>query len=198
MSIIGRNGFVGAVGGLLLVPAGQSIVAANPGPGVAKISTSPFVNNQLPPLFAINTTIQPGAAVFITFAAATYVLIEAPASNELEYAIGVAPALITYNIYTLNALTAKAGGGQAGATLLGNTNRITVCATIADSCLLPSAVLGAVVEGVNLGATSTTIYPQTGEAINSGAANAGVAVAAGKAFRCSCAVAGTWNASFGA
>jgi hypothetical protein len=97
-----------------------------------------------------------------------------------------------------NALIAKVGGGQSGATLLGNLFRVSTVASAADSCLLPSAVPGAVVEGYNAGANSTTIYPQTGEVINSGAANAGFAVGTTKAVRFSCTVAGTWNAMLSA
>ena len=198
MTIVARNGFAGAVGNLLLVPAGQSVVIGNPGPGIAKLSSAPFVNNQLPPLFSIKAAILPNTASYTTFAAATYVLIEAPANNDIEYVVGVAPCLVVYPIYAANTLTALAGGGQTGATLLANISRITVCATTADSCKLPSALPGADCEGVNLGAASTTIYPQTGEAINSGSANAGFAVGAGKGFRFTCSVAGTWNAMLGA
>lgn len=194
MSIIARTGFVGAVGSLLIVPAGQSLVVGNIGPGTAKVFSAAFINNQLQPIFAINTAVLPGTAAYITFAAATYVFIEAPASNDVEYSIGVAPVLTVYPLMLTNALTAKAGGGQAGATLLGNLFRIAVCATGGDSCLLPSAVPGATLEGYNAGAASANVFPQVGDAINSGGANAAFAVATTKGARFTCTVAGTWNA----
>lgn len=199
MSIVARNGFAGAVGSLVLVPATQSLVVGNPGGGLAKISTAAAGVNALPPIFSINTVVQPGTGVYLTFASATYVLIEAPASNDIEYAIGAAPILVVYPLYAQTALTAKAGGGQSGATLLGNINRIATVASAADSCILPSAIVGAVVDASNQGTTnSMNVYPQTGEAINSGAANAAFAVATLKSVHFTCAVAGTWNALLGA
>lgn len=198
MPIISRNGFVGALGSLVTVPAGQSLVVANPGGGLARISAAAFINSAIPPIFAVTNTVQPGTAVYITYAVATSVLIEAPNSNDIEYQIGTAPSLIVYPLLANNGLVAKAGGGQAGATLLGNNNRILTVTTIADSCLLPSAIVGAVVDGFNVSANSTNIFPQVGDAINAGAANAAFAVAGTKGFRFTCTVAGTWNATLSA
>lgn len=92
------------------------------------------------------------------------------------------------------ALTASATSVQATATDLPATfNRITTCATAGDSVKLPAAAAGAMVVVTNAGAESADVFPQTGEAINAGAANAAVAVASGATTMFVCTVAGTWN-----
>ena len=92
-------------------------------------------------------------------------------------------------------LTAKAGGGQSGATLLtGDLNVVTTVATAADSVILPPMVPGRGIVAVNATANSMNVFPAVGEKINGGSANASVAVAAGKATTFYCATAGS---SFG-
>lgn len=80
-------------------------------------------------------------------------------------------------------LTALAGGGQAGATLLNRAiNVVATVATTADSCQLPVAYGGQVVYVANTGANSTTVYGnQTAtDTINGTAGATGVALAATK------------------
>ena len=95
-----------------------------------------------------------------------------------------------------NGLTAHAGGGQANALLLANLiNRVTTVATGNDSVKLPAATVGKwlIVENA-AAANSMNVFPQSGEAINAGAADAAFAMAANKRALFFCAVAGTWGA----
>ena len=80
-----------------------------------------------------------------------------------------------------DAITAKAGGGQAGATLLINAcNRISVCATAGDSTLLPPAAGGWIIQVSNGGAASCNVFPAVGEQVNALGTNTAFALAAGK------------------
>ena len=104
-----------------------------------------------------------------------------------------------------NAITAFAGGGQGSAVLLNSAfNRVTVVASAADSVKLPfcggqtspnGAVLGpgTQVWVMNTSGNSLNVFPNTGDQINAGGANAAIAIATvtGKIF--TCAVAGTWQ-----
>jgi hypothetical protein len=94
-----------------------------------------------------------------------------------------------------NALTAFAGGGQAGSLLLTSAiNRVTTVGTAADSVLLPPARAGVRVVVINAAAAnSMNVFPSTGDAINALSANAAFAMAANKAAEFVCAVDGTWN-----
>lgn len=104
-----------------------------------------------------------------------------------------------------NSLTALAGGGKTGATQLSlGINRISVCATAADSCLMPPAIAGNVVFVRNDGAASTTIYgsgTDTIDAVASATGNA-QANAKGKLYYAITGVgdgvAGTWVTLLGA
>lgn len=79
------------------------------------------------------------------------------------------------------ALTALAGGAQAGTALNLGYNRFTVVATAGDSAQLPAVSGGVMVVVTNADAAdSMNVFPQTGGIINAGAANAAFAVAAGK------------------
>ncbi len=174
--------------------AGRSLAVGSFGPGQAKILTAAATNSQIPPIFSLYAVVQ-GGATYLTFAAATTVRIEASPACELEYDYGTQPALTNNPFAVATGLTAKAGGGQAGATALtGNVNRIAVCATIGDSAILPPAIVGRRVSVYNAGAASANIFPQTGESINSGAADAAFAVAATKAAIFECVATGVWNA----
>jgi hypothetical protein len=94
-----------------------------------------------------------------------------------------------------NALTALAGGGQTAPAVVNQVSRFTTVATIADSTRLPPAVAGIVpVVIINATANSMNVFPSTGDAINNGAANAALAVAAQKTAIFFCAVNGVWNA----
>lgn len=106
-----------------------------------------------------------------------------------------------------NAITAFAGGGQTSAVLLTSAyNRVTVVATAADSVKLPPCVNGAVGNGLsnsiglavwvtnNTAATNLAVFPNTGDLINQGAADASFTVAGAKTAVFICGVAGSWNA----
>jgi len=189
MSFIPRSGQVD-----LAVAAGQSVAIGSLGAGQTKVYTAAASASNLPQVFALAAVLT-GASSYTTYASATTVRIEASPACDVEYDYGTQPALTVVPAAVATGLTAKAGGGQSGATALtGNINRVTVCATIADSALLPPGTVGKRVSVYNAGAASCTVYPATGEAINSGAANAGFAVAATKGAIFECVAAGLWNA----
>ena len=83
-------------------------------------------------------------------------------------------------------LTALAGGGQSGATLLSaGINVITTVANANDSVMLPAVTLatsgyfktpalGAAITVINLGANPVAVFPASGDAINGGSANASI------------------------
>jgi hypothetical protein len=97
-------------------------------------------------------------------------------------------------------LTAKAGGGQSGATALtADINRVTTVATAADSVLLPTSDPGAEITVINAAAAnSMNVFPQSGDAINALSANAAFAVAAGKTCTFFCTTAGVWHTQLSA
>lgn len=98
-----------------------------------------------------------------------------------------------------NGLTALAGGAQAGTAITAKYARFTTVATAADSGQLPAAVPGREVCVANdAAANSMNVFPQTGESIDAGAANAAVAIAAGKRRYFMCCVAGIWTSVLGA
>jgi hypothetical protein len=100
---------------------------------------------------------------------------------------------------SVDALTALAGGGQAGATpITASIARFTVVATGGDSSLLPAAIAGRQVTVINSGAASMNVFPATGETIDAGAANAASAVANAKSAIFSCAIAGKWHKTLSA
>jgi hypothetical protein len=84
-----------------------------------------------------------------------------------------------------NNITARAGGTRAAAVpLLAAFNRISVCATAADSVSLPPATGGQEVTVINSGAAATQVFaaPGTADTINNVAAATGISLAAaGKA-----------------
>jgi hypothetical protein len=99
------------------------------------------------------------------------------------------------DLSAVDALTALAGGAQAGTSLGGySVNRFTTVATGGDSAQLPFAKAGRMRVVINAAAAnSMNVFPQTGEVIDAGAANAARAVAANKTCLFFCAVDGTWN-----
>ena len=104
-------------------------------------------------------------------------------------------------LYTVkNAITAHAGGTQAGALAdaasfsNADVQRFTVVATIGDSTVLPASTPGRDITITNAAANSMNVFPNTGDAINGAAANALYALAGGKTAEFTCAVAGQWHA----
>lgn len=78
-----------------------------------------------------------------------------------------------------NNLTA-AGSTQGTALKLSAVNNIVTTAAASTGVQLPSMSAGDSVQVANLGANSLSVYPVTGGAIQTGAANAAFAVAVGK------------------
>ena len=180
--------------------AGQSLVIGSFCGGDTKVYviTSPAPSGTQGSTLSLNATIT-GGSTYLTYASATNLRIEASNAGDIEYDFGTQPALTARPYAVATGLTALAGGGQSGATkLTGNINRITTVATAADSALLPAGTVGKRVSVFNATANSTTIYPQTGESIGTGAANAGFAVGAGKGAVFECVAGGLWNVSLGA
>ncbi len=106
---------------------------------------------------------------------------------------GYAGALPTVSFQ--NGIQATAGGGQGGAFALGTCiNRVTTVATAGDSVRLPASAGGLQITVSNAGAASLNVFPAVGDAINGQAANAAVAVPAGKTSSFTCGVAGQWHA----
>lgn len=91
-------------------------------------------------------------------------------------------------------ITAKAGGTQAGTLLTAANNFISVCATAADSVVLPAAApVGAPVYVRNDGAKAAQVFAVTPGTVDGAATGTGVVLnaAASATFRQS--VAGTWK-----
>lgn len=95
-----------------------------------------------------------------------------------------------------NTITAFAGGGQGSAVALTTGfNRITVCATAADSVKLPAATAGKEVKIKNNGVAYASIFPASGEVIDTLAANTSVSLPSAGTITFYCVVAGTWESS---
>jgi hypothetical protein len=99
-------------------------------------------------------------------------------------------------VTAVDALAAKASGGQAGATLCAAViNRFTTVATAGDSGILPAAKAGMQITVTNAHATnSMNLFPATGEQVNQAGANAAFALAAGKTASFTSAANGAWHA----
>jgi hypothetical protein len=98
-------------------------------------------------------------------------------------------------VSAVDGLTAKAGGGQAGATPCPAViNRFTTVATIADSALLPPAKAGMQMTLTNVAANSLNVFPATGEQVNAAGANVAFALAGGKTASFTSAANGAWHA----
>lgn len=103
-----------------------------------------------------------------------------------------------------NGLTALAGGGQSGATLISRTfSRFTVVASTGDSCVLPTAGPCLSYTIKNAGANSMNVYPNpianagvwnpAADQINAAGANVPFALAAGHMAIFVCMVSGFWD-----
>lgn len=101
----------------------------------------------------------------------------------------------TYKASTANGIVADTNANQANATPLPAAwNRITTNGAANGAVKLPAALPGTLIRVTNTVANSANVYPQSGEAITGGAANAAFALAANKTAEFSCAVAGQWDA----
>lgn len=96
-------------------------------------------------------------------------------------------------------ITAKAGGGQQATNALNAMiNRVTTVASAGDSVTLPIAQPGMTITVINTTATSMNVFPNTGDAINNGAANALYALAGVHSALFSAGGSGFWGAISGA
>jgi hypothetical protein len=92
-----------------------------------------------------------------------------------------------------DALTALAGGGQAGATvLILGINRFTIVATSGDSCILPVSTTGMRVTVINSSANTLNVFAAASETINAIAALSPFALTTLKVGDFICPVAGKW------
>lgn len=100
--------------------------------------------------------------------------------------IGVTMNLAKYLILSSAdiAITADTGSSQGDGPLTHPFNVITTCANAGDAVTLPSALVGAVVIVINVGAQSADVFPASGDEIGTAGLNTAVAVAAktGKLF----------------
>ena len=123
-----------------------------------------------------------------------YVFAAAAAGGWSCEGVGTGAAGGYPTVTAVDALTAKAGGGQSGATLCAAViNRFTTVATAADSGLTPSAKAGMQITVTNAGANAMNLFPATGEQINNAGANVAFALAAGKTASLTSAANGAWH-----
>lgn len=91
------------------------------------------------------------------------------------------------------AITATAGGTKATAfAMVADVNRIAVCATIADSVLLPPALSGSTCFLANDGVASANVFGQGTDTINGVATATATAFAAARRSTCVCVTDGAW------
>lgn len=123
--------------------------------------------------------------------------------------LGMAPALATYVatqgsrqiselLYesSTDNITARAGGGQALATVLTTElNKVTTVATAGDSVLLPASAAGLTVLIENATANPCQVYGAGTDTINNVATATGVSQMAGSVVLYTCYAAGTWYAN---
>jgi hypothetical protein len=102
--------------------------------------------------------------------------------------------LASGNGWSAATITAHAGGTQAAATPVRSAcTLISVCATAADSVVLPPAMGGQVLWITNAGAASAQVFAAPGSDTINGVANAtGIALANGKSVTLVSPLAGAW------
>jgi hypothetical protein len=96
---------------------------------------------------------------------------------------------------TQEGLTAKAGGGQAGATpITSMCARFTTVATTLDSAILPTATPGLEITIINAAAANTlNVYPDVGSTMNIAVANTPLPIPAGKTAIFFTTAQGSWH-----
>ncbi len=94
---------------------------------------------------------------------------------------------------THNTITAHAGGGRSSAVALDKQiNRISVCATSADSVVLPAAVAGDLRIVFNDGAAATQVFANGSDTIDGTAGATGVPLTNAKRAMFVCLTTGAW------
>ena len=97
-----------------------------------------------------------------------------------------------------DSITAHAGGGRGSASALQyGWNRISVCATNADSVVLPAAVAGASVVVINDGAANAQIFGAASDTVDGVTGSTGVVITAAKRDILFCLTAGAWQSLLG-
>jgi hypothetical protein len=95
-------------------------------------------------------------------------------------------------------ITAHAGGGKASATALAyGLNRISVCATAADSVLLPPALAGLECIVVHDGAAAAQVFGKGIDTIDAVATAVGVVLTNGNRCVYTCSSNGLWQSNMG-
>lgn len=125
--------------------------------------------------------------------------------NEIFHVDGVNRALVIPAGSTLNApgtdlesasTVAAAGSSQGTAAALASKTNAVTGADNTVSVVLPTAIIGEVVEVINTDSTHTLpVYPATGAAINSGSANAAFTLGPGKSARFAATSTTQWYAA---
>lgn len=96
------------------------------------------------------------------------------------------------------AITATAGGGASGATLItAQTTRVSIVATRGDSVKLPPAVPGLELVLINDGVATMAVYPSGSDAINGLSGGAFVLQMQQSTDVYACGIAGKWHAEVG-
>ncbi len=97
------------------------------------------------------------------------------AKTQLSNASGAVSFSVSTSL--TSGITALAGGGAAGATLLASDfSIISTCATAGDSVILPAAASGREMTVFNNGATALAVFPGSGDTINELSANSSVTI----------------------
>lgn len=95
-------------------------------------------------------------------------------------------------------ITAHAGGGRGSAVALQyGWNRVSVCATNADSVVLPAAVATGMVVLVNDGAANAQVFGNGTDTVDGVAGSTGVVITAAKRDIFFCLTAGAWQSLLG-
>lgn len=95
-------------------------------------------------------------------------------------------------------ITAHAGGGRSSASALQyGWNRVSVCATNADSVVLPAAVAGASVLVIQDGAANAQVFGAGSDTVDGVAGATGVVLSAAKRAWFYCTTAGAWQSLTG-
>lgn len=121
-----------------------------------------------------------------------------PSGRAVNFNTGVGlhdlSMLASGNGWSAASITAHAGGTQALATPIRSAcTLIAVCATAADSVVLPPAMGGQLLWITNAGAASAQIFASPGaDTINGVANGTGIALANGKSATLVCPLVGAW------
>jgi hypothetical protein len=95
--------------------------------------------------------------------------------------------------FSANAITAHAGGGQAGAfQLVAQHNTITIAASSGDSVKLPISVAGLEIQVINASALPIQVFGTSTDTINGIATAVGVSQPPSSVVEYTCTVAGIW------